>query len=75
MSRVGKSAIAIPEKVQFEIKGTLLTVKGPLGELTYDMRSDVEIVKEENELVVKNKNEATGKYWGTTRAVIASLFE
>ncbi len=76
MSRVGKSVVAIPEKVQYEIKGTKLTVKGPMGELSMDLREDVELVKEnDTTLVVKNKNESTGKYWGTTRAVVATLFE
>lgn len=73
MSRVGKLPVTIPAKTEVEIKGNVFKAKGPLGELTYTLRPDVEVVKEENEIIVRNKNASTGKYWGTTRAVISSL--
>lgn len=73
MSRVGKAPIAIPEKVEVNIQGSKVAIKGPLWEMMFTCRNDVEIVKQENQVVVNNKNATTGKYWGTTRAVLASM--
>ncbi|NNG06936.1 MAG: 50S ribosomal protein L6, partial [Desulfobacteraceae bacterium] len=33
MSRVGKKPISLPKEVKIDLKGDLLTVKGPKGEL------------------------------------------
>ena len=39
MSRVGRSPIAIPEKVTVDINGPVVTVKGPLGQLSRKIES------------------------------------
>lgn len=35
MSRIGKSPIAIPDKVQVLVNGDSITAKGPKGELNF----------------------------------------
>jgi len=57
MSRIGKSPIEVPDKVEITIDGNTVTVKGPLGQLTRTFRPEVFIEKEGNVLYVKRKNE------------------
>lgn len=80
MSRVGKNPILIPEKVEVNISGQKVSVKGPKGELSHDVHPFVKIemidvdgskaikVSVENE-EVKNQR----AQWGTARAVLANL--
>ncbi|MBU1557830.1 50S ribosomal protein L6 [Patescibacteria group bacterium] len=43
MSRIGKQPITIPEKTEVTISEGVLTVKGPLGELTREIKPEVEV--------------------------------
>jgi large subunit ribosomal protein L6 len=62
MSRIGKSPIPVPDKVevqiQVETQGTTVTVKGPKGSLSRTFRSEVVITQEGNTLVVSRKDES-----------------
>ena len=40
MSRIGNKPIEIPEKVELNIEGNLISVKGPKGELTVEIVDD-----------------------------------
>lgn len=53
MSRIGKLPIPIPEKVTVTIGENVVTVKGPLGELTQDFRPEVTLRIEGKELLVE----------------------
>lgn len=68
MSRIGKKPISLPEKTEVTITDGVVSVKGPLGELSlpYKPRS-VEIVVTDGELVVTPKNNKieTRALWGT----------
>lgn len=48
MSRVGKSPITIPAGVEVKVENNLVTVKGPKGTLTKQMREEITINIEEN---------------------------
>lgn len=53
MSRIGKLPIALPEKVEVKVsKDNIVTVKGPLGELTQKVDSDITVSVEGNKLAV-----------------------
>ena len=52
MSRLSKKPIVIPEKTDVTITGSLVAVKGPLGELTRQFPSVVAIKKEGSEITV-----------------------
>lgn len=43
MSRIGKLPIAIPEKVEIKISGSLVTVKGPVGQLEQKVDPDIKV--------------------------------
>ena len=50
MSRIGKRILTIPEKVNVELNSNVLTVKGPKGELTLNIDSNIEVVINETEI-------------------------
>lgn len=62
MSRIGKSPVRIPDKVEVKIeasaKGTLVTVKGPLGTLTRTFRPEVIMTQEGNEIIVSRRDDS-----------------
>lgn len=49
MSRIGKMPITIPAGVSIKVDGTLITVKGPKGELTQEVNPNIKIEVEGNE--------------------------
>ncbi len=58
MSRVGKAPISIPSGVTVTVsKENLVTVKGPKGELTQQVDSDIIIDQEDGTIVVKRPTE------------------
>ena len=75
MSRVGKSPIAIPEKVEVTIGSREVSVKGPLGTLVQSVAGNVKIEKVDNNLEIKvsdNSRQANAMS-GTTRALLANM--
>jgi large subunit ribosomal protein L6 len=75
MSRVGKHPVAIPQGVEVAIAGQQLTAKGKLGELSLALPEEVEVSKDNGEVVVKPVDPSTRAraLWGTTRANINNL--
>ncbi|MCX5751044.1 MAG: 50S ribosomal protein L6 [Candidatus Saganbacteria bacterium] len=55
MSRIGRLPIALPQGVEVKIEGTTLTIKGPKGTMQKEIPYNIEVIKEEKSLVVKNK--------------------
>ena len=43
MSRIGKNPVTIPEGVTATLEGTIITVKGKLGELTQEISSSISV--------------------------------
>ena len=52
MSRIGKPPIEIPAGVTVKIDGNKVTVKGPKGELTQEIHSDINVKVEDNHIIV-----------------------
>ncbi|MGL5820596.1 MAG: 50S ribosomal protein L6 [Sarcina sp.] len=76
MSRIGRLPIAIPAGVTVTVTPeNVVTVKGPKGELTQAMSTEMSIVVENNEVVVTrpsdNKNHRS--LHGLTRALINNM--
>ena len=73
MSRVGKKPIEIPEGVDVKIEGQKVIVKGPKGELSREVRPEIEIVIEDKRIVLRGKQFKA--FWGLTRALIANMLK
>lgn len=58
MSRIGKLPVEIPAGVTISVSPeNVVTVKGPLGELTQAVNAEMEVAVEENQVVVKRPTE------------------
>jgi len=57
MSRIGNSPIAIPDGVTVEVKDSMVTVKGGLGELSQEF-SGVDVKVEEGSVVLERPSES-----------------
>ncbi|NJN85546.1 MAG: 50S ribosomal protein L6 [Leptolyngbyaceae cyanobacterium SL_7_1] len=77
MSRIGKRPISLPAKVTVAIDGQQVTVKGPKGELSRVIPSEVEIIQEGDTLIVARRNEsrAARQRHGLSRTLVANMVE
>ncbi len=74
MSRVGKRPIPIPKDVKFDLKGDLLTVRGPKGELRRKIHPGVNIHSENDQILVSvDGNKGSKSLHGLFRALIANM--
>ena len=77
MSRIGNNPIALPQGVEVKVDGNVVTVKGKLGELTQELKSDITVKIEDGTLKVarpsdsKDHRAAHGLY----RALINNMIE
>lgn len=75
MSRIAKSPVILPEKVEVTLGQTEISVKGPLGVLTQRLSPNVKVSKIENRLefaTAHNSRQAIAMS-GTTRAIVANM--
>ena len=77
MSNIGKQPIAVPEGVEVSQKGTNIFVRGTLGELNHEFKSDIGFLINENEVVVtRNSDEKIQReLHGLTRVLIANMVQ
>lgn len=75
MSRIAKKPITIPEKTEVKVQNGILTVKGPLGELTRPIVSDIIIEVSPTEIVVKKAKDviANEAMLGTTTSILKNM--
>jgi large subunit ribosomal protein L6 len=75
MSRVGKMPITVPEKVKVEIDGCHVIVRGPGGELSRDISSEIDLRLEDGQVLVSRRSDAPSQraLHGLTRALIANM--
>lgn len=75
MSRVGKKPIPISKEVKIDLKGDLLTVNGPKGELSRKIHPRVNILAENDQIVVSVNDGTKGSkaLHGLFRALIANM--
>jgi large subunit ribosomal protein L6 len=75
MSRIGKQPVPIPAGVNVTIDGSLVTVKGKKGELSYRFDPDITIAQEANDIVVTRPTDQRRHraLHGLTRALIANM--
>jgi large subunit ribosomal protein L6 len=75
MSRIGLKPISVPDKVQVDVRGNHVTVKGPRGELKRSFHPDMKIALEDGILQVERPTDhRTHKaLHGLTRALLANM--
>jgi len=75
MSRVANNPVIIPDKVDVTLGPTEISVKGPLGTLSYKLTQNVLVQRVENRLEFKvndNSNQANAMS-GTVRALVSNM--
>ncbi|GEN46921.1 50S ribosomal protein L6 [Alkalibacillus haloalkaliphilus] len=77
MSRVGLKPVEIPNDVEVNVDGTLVSVKGPKGELSRSIHEDMKVNIDGNVLTVErpSENKKHRSVHGTTRSNIANMIE
>ena len=78
MSRIGKKPVIIPDGVEVKIDGQVLTAKGPLGTETVEVRPEISVKIEGNEIIVDVHNHDDRKsraLWGLSRTLINNAVE
>lgn len=75
MSRIGKKIIRIPDGVDVKINNNLITIKGPKGELSRELISEISAEVKENNLLISLKENKKGDsaLWGTNQALINNM--
>ena len=75
VSRVGKVPITIPKDVEVRIEGTRATVKGPKGELSRDVVTEVRLELKDGQLLVsRGSDQARHRAMhGLTRTLLANM--
>ena len=75
MSRIGKKPIGVPSGVTVTVNGSIVTVKGPKGELKLETLPEVTVKVDGDQVIVERKGddkEARSRH-GLTRALIANM--
>jgi large subunit ribosomal protein L6 len=75
MSRVGKMPIALPKGAEVTLTAELITVKGPLGQLSQALTGLVKIANEEGTLKFEAANDSreANAMSGTLRALVNNM--
>lgn len=79
MSRIGLKPVPVVDGVKVSISGQTISVEGPLGKLSYQLRPEVSAVISEagNEILVSRKGDdrASKSYHGLTRSLINNMIQ
>ncbi len=75
MSRIGKRPVVVPAGVTATIEGGQLSVKGPKGTLSLQLRDEISYEVESDGIVVKpaNDTKAARAFWGMQRTLVQNL--
>ncbi|MDP7267018.1 MAG: 50S ribosomal protein L6 [Pirellulales bacterium] len=78
MSRIGNQPIVIPSGVNVSIDGSLVSVEGPLGKLSYSHRPEITAVIDDGKQILiqrSDDNKESRAYHGLTRALVQNMVE
>ncbi|MCD8405552.1 50S ribosomal protein L6 [Tenacibaculum dicentrarchi] len=77
MSRIGKNPIALPQGVEVSVNGNVVTVKGKLGTLTQELKSEITAGIEDDVLTVKRASDSKDHRaaHGLYRSLISNMIE
>jgi len=77
MSRIGKLPIAIPAGVEIKVDNNVVSVKGPLGELSQQIDPAIEVAVEEGNVEVKRSGDSKREksMHGLYRSLVNNMVE
>jgi len=75
VSRIGRMPVDVPNGVQVDIKGSLVSVNGPKGKLERMFSPTISIVLENGQILITRSSDAPAEraLHGTTRAVLNNM--
>ncbi len=73
MSRIGLRILTVPENVNVTVNGNIVSVKGPKGELSTEINSNLTVSVQDSELKIERKNENVKNFHGTANANIKNM--
>lgn len=73
MSRIGNRILTIPDNVTISIENSVVTVKGPKGELSTKINEGITVEVEENKVTLTRANEEIKKFHGTANSNIQNM--
>jgi len=77
MSRIGKKPVEIPEKTEVTVAANVISVKGPLGELTQEIHPLVQVDVKDGLVVSSPKDDSikAKAMWGTMSSLVSSMIQ
>lgn len=75
MSKIGKMPITIPDGVTVTVAGQKVEVKGPKGNLSYEVPTQVSISQSENTIALSISDDQYKNFWGLARTLISNMIE
>jgi large subunit ribosomal protein L6 len=77
MSRVGKMPIVVPKGVEVRVEGTLVSVKGPKGELSREVNAEMRLEQEDGQITVSRPSDQPRHraMHGLTRALVNNMVQ
>lgn len=75
MSRIGNKPVPIVDGVKVNVANGSINVEGPKGKLSYELRPEVAVVIEDNEVKVSRhaNNKSSRAFHGLTRALVNNM--
>lgn len=75
MSRIGRMPVVIPTGVDVQVDGTRVHVKGPKGEIERTFSSEMEVIIEDGQIIVKRPSDFSQHraLHGMTRSLINNM--
>jgi large subunit ribosomal protein L6 len=76
MSRIGKKPVTVPGNITVTVAGQTVKVKGPKGELSFDVPEELKVDKTEGGIAVEPRDADSKKsrsMWGMSRTQISNL--
>ncbi len=77
MSRIGKQPIEVPQGVDLTLNGQVVHVKGPKGELDFDVHQDITVTLDDGVVTVTRSSDKPPQraLHGLTRMLVANMVE
>lgn len=75
MSRIGQNPVSVPDGVDINITGQVVSAKGKLGELNLTLVDEISIDQDGNKLTVtpRDKSKRARTMWGTSRSLVQNI--